>query len=116
MAKIIGLQIVVNAHDDFDRNYIIQGNDHQLVKEFFGNAELRTQIQGQKTVNIAVVDRQNKHFGIAPPAGVHVLTFTEKGAINSFERLTSLYELMIESIERLCEIEAAAEHDPEYLI
>jgi hypothetical protein len=35
------------------------------------------------------------------------LTFAEKGAINSFERLTSVLELMTRTIERLAHLEVA---------
>jgi hypothetical protein len=69
---------------------------------------VRAKIQSQKSVNLSVVDHQHKLFGMAPPKGVNVLTFAEKGAINSFDRLTSLMDLMVSVVDRLTHLEVAA--------
>ncbi len=114
-AKILGLQDIVIGNSEFDKAYIIQGNKPDQVREFFANAQLRECILGQKSINLSIVDN-HKQFGIAPPKGVNVLTFIEHGAINSFERLTSLYELMAQSLARLCVIKVAHEEEPDYAI
>jgi hypothetical protein len=116
MAKVLGLQDIVIGNSEFDKAFIIQGTNPQQVKEFFGNAQLRDKILSQKSINLSIVDHNHKHFGIKPPVGHNVLLFVEKGAINSFERLTSLHELMIQSLERLCHIEAASEDKPHYVL
>jgi hypothetical protein len=116
MAKVLGLQDIVIGNSEFDKAFIIQGTNQNQIKEFFGNAQLREKILSQKSVNLAIVDHHHKHFGITPPAGHNVLLFVEKGAINSFERLSSLHELMAHSLERLCQIEAASEDKPHYVI
>jgi hypothetical protein len=108
VAKIFGLQDIVIGESTFDKEFIVQGSNEQLLKELFADAPLRAAFLGQKSVNVSIVDHQHKLFGITPPRGVNVLTFAEKGAINSFERLTSVLELMTRTIERLAHLEVAS--------
>lgn len=108
VAKLFGLRDILVGHSEFDRAFIIQGNDEALVKELFACSDVRAKIQSQKSVNLSVVDHQHKLFGMAPPKGVNVLTLAEKGAINSFDRLTSLMDLMVSVVDRLTHLEVAA--------
>jgi hypothetical protein len=116
VAKILGLQDIVVGDAEFDKTYIIQGSDPRMVQKFFSDANFKTKIQEQKAVNLSVVDSHHKQFGITPPKGVGVLTFVEKGAVNSFERLTSLVELMALTVERLQTLGVAAQDAPAYEI
>ena len=107
VAKIFGLQDIVIGEPTFDKEFIIQGNNVDLLRELFADAQLRALLLGQKAANLSIVDHQHKLFGITPPRGVNVLTFAEKGAINSFERLTSIMELIDTVMERLVHLEVA---------
>jgi len=108
VAKLFGLKDILVGHAEFDRAFIIQGSNEALVKELFACSDVRSKVHAQKSVNLSIVDHQHKLFGMAPPKGVHVLTFAEKGAINSFDRLTSLMDLMVSIVDRLTHLEVAA--------
>ncbi|MDR3616128.1 MAG: hypothetical protein P4L53_21395 [Candidatus Obscuribacterales bacterium] len=116
VAKILGLQDIVVGDADFDKTYIIQGSDPRLVQKLFSDSTFKMKIQEQKSCNLSIVDSHHKQFGIMPPKGVGVLTFVEKGAVNSFERLTSLVELMALTHKHLQTLGVAAEAAPEYEI
>ena len=116
VAKILGLQDIAVGDAAFDKAYIIQGSDPRMVQQLFSDSSLKQKIEEQKSVNLSVVDNHHKQFGITPPAGVGVLTFVEKGAVNSFERLTSLVELMQVTLERLVELGVAARDAANYEI
>jgi hypothetical protein len=116
VAKIMGLQDIVVGDAEFDKTYIIQGSDPRMVQQLFADSNLKARIRGQKSVNLSIADSRHKHFGITPPKGVGVLTFVEKGAVNSFERLTSLVELMTFTLERLQTLGVAAQDAPAYEI
>lgn len=112
-AKAFGLQDIVVGDEEFDPEYIIQGNDEKLVRSLFSSQPLKDQIVAQKAVRINV----NKDASqLAPfgnvPAGVHVLAFTEEGAINSFDRLTSIYKLLVATLDEMCRIGATSHTDP----
>jgi len=115
-AKVLGLQDIVIGEPEFDKEYIIQGNNELLVKDFLADRGLRKAIQLQKAINLRIVDSRNNHFGITPPPHVDVLTFVEKGAINSFDRVTSLHDLFDGMLDRMAQLEFAAHQEPEYEI
>jgi hypothetical protein len=114
VGKVFGLQDVVIGHEAFDKEFIVQGNNVQLLRELFADAQLRDMMLAQKSVNFSIVDHQHKLFGITPPRGVNVLTFAEKGAINSFDRFTTLFDLITAKIERLVHLEVAAREHVEF--
>jgi hypothetical protein len=114
LVKILGMQDIVIGHDAFDKEYIIQGNHPEQVKEFFACAELREKIQAQKAINLSIVDSRAKQLGMTPPPHENVLTFVEKGAINSYGRVTSLLELMVHTLERLQGLGIASAEVAEY--
>ena len=107
VAKIFGMQDVVVGDAQFDKEFIVQGNNAGLLRELFADANLRELMLGQKSLNLSIVDHQHKMLGVNPPRGVNVLTFAEKGAINSFDRFTTIFELMTATIERLVHLEIA---------
>jgi hypothetical protein len=108
VGKIFGVQDVVVGDANFDKAFIVQGSNPALLREVFADSHLCELFLSQKAVNLCTIDHQHKNFGINPPSGVNFLTFTEKGAINSFDRLTGIFELMTATIERLVYLEIAA--------
>jgi hypothetical protein len=86
------------------------------VKKLFAAESLREMIQLQKAVRLSVVKNGAlKAFGKVP-AGVHILVFEEDEALNSFDRLVSLLELMRASMSQLCELGVATNKDPNFQI
>jgi hypothetical protein len=116
VAKILGLQDIVVGDAEFDKTYIIQGSDPRMVQKLFADSDFKMKIQEQKSVNLSIVDGHHKQFGITPPQGVGVLVFVEKGTVNSFERLTTLVELMAFTVKRLQTLGVAAQDAPSYEI
>lgn len=116
VAKILGLQDIIVGDAEFDKTYIIQGSEPRVVQKLFADADFKIKIQEQKAINLSIVDGHHKQFGITPPAGVGVLTFVEKGAVNSFERMTSLVALMKMTVQRLQTLGVAASDAPAYEI
>ncbi|CAN5607580.1 hypothetical protein BH10CYA1_BH10CYA1_12130 [soil metagenome] len=114
--KKFGLQDIVVGYEDFDRDFIIKGNDESKVKKLYASETLREMIQLQKAVRLGIQTKGSlKQFGHVP-AGVNVLAFEEDDAINSFDRLISLLELMRASMTQLCEMGVASAADPRFQI
>ena len=116
-AKPFGLQDIVVGHHPFDSEFIIKGTDASLVRDLFDAVHLREKIMMQKAIRIAVHkdSHQLTQYGTVP-AGVHVLSFHEHGAINSFERLSSICDLMRAVLHELCEIGAAHPKQPAFIV
>lgn len=111
--KLFGMQDIEVGDAEFDRDYIIKGNDIQAVRTLFSSDDLRERIREQKSIRLVVLTSaaQLKEFGNVPK-GTHVLSFTENEAINSFERLNEIYELLVKIAEKLTHMGKAVEADP----
>jgi hypothetical protein len=105
------MQDIEAGHADFDREFIIQGNDENKVRLLFGNAEIRRLLEAQPAIHLEVKDDEG-WFGTAFPEGVDELYFQVAGVIKDVERLKTLYELFAETLNHLCHIGSAYEDDP----
>ncbi len=111
LGKMFGMQDIEVGYADFDREFIIQGNDEYKVQLLFGNFEIRRMIEDQPAIHLEVKDDEG-WFGTSFPEGVDELYFQVTGVIKDVERLKALYELFAETLNHLCHIGSAYEDDP----
>jgi hypothetical protein len=111
LGKLLGMQDIEVGYEDFDRDFIIKGNDEQQVKLLFSSATVRDLISRQKDIHLSVKDDEG-WFGATFPAGVDELVFTVVGVIKDVERLKLLYELFAETLEQLCRFGSAEAKNP----
>ncbi|MBK9143962.1 MAG: hypothetical protein IPM23_15790 [Candidatus Melainabacteria bacterium] len=107
--KLLGMQDIVIGHGDFDRAFIIKGNDESLVKELFDDAALRRLILDEPTIQLWA-DCDNTDSAPSRRAlrdNCNILSARVKGAIDDFERLNNFYKLMNRTLSSLCRIQAA---------
>ena len=112
LRKRLGMQDIEVGDPDFDRDYVIQGNDEVKVLTLFGNPTIRQLIQTQPSIHLQVKDDEG-WFSKSFPEGVDELYFEVVGVIKDVERLKSLYELFAEVLNHLCHIGSAYENDPQ---
>lgn len=112
LRKRLGMQDIEVGDPDFDRDYVIQGNDEAKVLSLLANPRIRQLIQAQPSFNLQVKDDEG-WFGKSFPEGVDELYFLVIGVIKDVERLKSLYELFAEVLNQLCHIGSAYENDPQ---
>jgi len=115
--KVFGLQDIEIGDPEFDADYIIKGSDEALVRKFFAGERLRELIRMQKSIRLSIHDEaaELKPYGNVPD-GIHILAFRDNEAINSFERLAEIHELLFLCAEQLVSIEKAAASDPDFEI
>ena len=111
LRKRLGMQDIDIGDPDFDRDYVIQGNDECKVLALFGNPKIRRLIQVQPSFHLQVQDDEG-WFSATFPEGVDELHFQVVGVIKDVERLKLLYELFAEMLNHLCHIGSAYENDP----
>lgn len=112
LAKRLGMQDVEVGYPDFDRDFIIKGNDEKKLRALFANQKIRRLIQAQPAIKLTVKDDEG-WFGADFPEGVDELYFQVHGVIKDIERLKLLYELFAETLNHLCQIGSAYERDPQ---
>ncbi len=111
LGKWLGMQDVEVGHAQFDRDFVIQGNNERKLKELFANPRIRELISAQPAIHLSVKDDEG-WFGAKFPKGVDELHFVVGGVIKDVERLKSLYDLFAETLEHLCDIGSAYEKSP----
>src|SRR5262245_15374166 len=50
LGKILGMQDIEVGHSEFDREFIIKGNDSIKVRMLFGNSEIRRLLEAQPSI------------------------------------------------------------------
>ena len=111
IAKWFGIQDVEVGHEQFDRDFIIKGNDAQRLRTLFANSRIRELIEAQPTIHFTVKDDEGL-FGTRFPEGVDELEFMVPGTIKDVERLKHLYELFAETLDELCRMGSAYREAP----
>jgi hypothetical protein len=112
LGKLLGMQDIEIGEPEFDRDFIIKGNNEAQVLALFANPKVRQLIQAQPSIYLQVKDDEG-WFSQNFPEGVDELYFQVIGIIKDVERLKSLYELFAETLDHLCRIGSAYEHGPD---
>ena len=111
IGKALGMQDVEIGYPQFDDDFIIKGNDENLLRTLFGSIKIRELICVQPRIHLQVKDDEG-YFGSQFPRGVDELYFQAVGVIKDTQRLRQLFELFSEVLEHLCHIGSAYEDDP----
>jgi hypothetical protein len=114
-SKIFGAQDIQIGEDEFDREYIIKGSDENAVKRIFGSQRIQELIKLQPHIKLYIQDEPKElaEHGTVPP-GIHVLAFRDKAAINSYERLTLVHDLMLATLDEMMTNDLASPQDPNF--
>jgi hypothetical protein len=112
IGKWLGMQDVTVGHDEFDRDFVIKGNDEQKLRRLFSSQKIRDLISAQPDIHFSVEDDEGKLWGKDFPEGVDELYFQVLGVIKDIERLKLLYELFAETLDELCRMGSAYEQAP----
>jgi hypothetical protein len=111
IGKWFGMQDVTVGYEDFDRDFVIQGNDEQKLLKLFSSQKIRDLIAVQPDISFSVKDDEgfwSKNF----PEEVDELYFQVVGVIKDVERLKLLYDLFAETLDELCRMGSAYEQAP----
>jgi hypothetical protein len=111
IGKWFGMQDVTVGYEDFDRDFVIKGNDEQKLRKLFSSQKIRDLIAAQPDISFSVKDDEgfwSKNF----PEEVDELYFQVVGVIKDVERLKLLYDLFAETLDELCRMGSAYEQAP----
>lgn len=115
LGKMLGMQDIEVGYPEFDRDFIIKGNDESKVKALFANARIRELIESQRSIHLWIKEvKGRRRQGL--PEGTDELHFQVTGVIKDLERLKSLYELFARTLNHLCHMDAAYEDDPNLVL
>jgi hypothetical protein len=102
VGKLLGMQDIQVGHEEFDKDFVIKGNDEAAVKRLFGNERLRELVTAQPKFQLAIHDDEG-WFGTKYPPNVDVLVFDIVETIRDVARLKGLYDIFAETLEEVSE-------------
>ncbi len=112
VGKMFGMQDVIVGHPEFDRDFIIQGNDERKLKMLFDHASIRQLIAYQPKIDLKIRPDEEGLFQPKFPPDINELYYQHMSVITDIPQLLDLYELFAQLLDHLCEIGTAYEDDP----
>jgi hypothetical protein len=109
LGKKLGMQDIEIGEPDFDKAFIIKGDDDIKLRAMFGNQKLRRLIEQLPRFHLTV---KSNRLGTSLPEGVDELFFAVGGIVKDIELLISFFDLFAEILDHLCDIGSAYENDP----
>jgi hypothetical protein len=114
IGKWFGMQDAEVGYAEFDRDFIIKGNNEQALRRLFSNQKIRELIIAQPDIRFSVENAEKKFRGSSSfSENVDELYFQVVGVIKDVERLKLLYELFSETLDELCRMGSAYEKAPD---
>jgi hypothetical protein len=111
LGKKLGMQDIEIGFSEFDEEFVVKSNDEAKVRDLLEDESLRELLRGQPTIDLSVKDDEG-WFGARFPEGADELCFQVVGIITDQARLKGLFDLFSTMLDRLCQIGAAYEDDP----
>lgn len=111
MAKLSGKHKVEPGDLGFDNDFLITANDTAQVRALLADPNIRGLIQSQPSLDISAARPTWRLFKRSSQR-LCVLRFEEEGVITDVERLKSLFELIRETLNQLCQIGSASQEEP----
>lgn len=112
LGKKLGMQDIEIGDPQFDRDFIIKGNNPEKIRKLLSYPRLRELIAVQPRISFQVKDDEG-WFGSSFPEGVDELYFQVPGVMKDIERLKNLFTLFALTLNYLCHIGSAYENDPQ---
>ncbi|MEO0896400.1 MAG: DUF3137 domain-containing protein [Bacteroidota bacterium] len=109
---MMGMEDIHVADPEFDRHFIVKGNDQKKVRAFFNNSMIRQFIAYQPEIHLRIREDEDKIFKPKFPKGINEVYMEARGKIKNLDRLHDLYELFAETLDQLHRIGTAEPDRP----
>ena len=106
IGKLFGAQDIIVGHQEFDKAFIIKGNDEYKIQLLFSNSKIRELIMAQREIHLEIIDAEGP-FEEKIPEGVCELYFLIDGIIKDIKELKSLYSIYVALLDELSKIGSA---------
>ena len=107
LAKRFGMEDVEVNHPEFDRAFIIKGNDDHRLRALFNNSRIREFIAAQPQIHFKVETGDPIENDIHAPR-MDELQVIAVGTIKDIDRLKQLFDLFAETLDQLAQMQVAS--------
>ncbi len=107
--KLAGMQDIIVGHEDFDKQFVIKGNDEALVKKLFEDPAVIEILLDEPTVQLWAhcENTDSAPSSRALHKGQNQLSLRVQGAVDDFERMKAIYKLKHRILDKLVHIGVA---------
>ncbi|MEZ4888447.1 MAG: hypothetical protein R3E32_27215 [Chitinophagales bacterium] len=112
IGKVFGMQDIEVGYENFDRDFVIQGNDPYKVELLFENPAIRDLLMNINQIDLRVKDDSGWLENRKTIKPIDSLHFQVIGIIKDVEQLELLFHLFAETLDQLCNIGAAYNEEP----
>ncbi len=116
LKSLFGKTEVEIGFPEFERKFIISGNDPKKLKFLFSNPRVRELLLKANNVHFEIRDQEGQFTGTQLPEGVNELYFKVEDIIIDLEQLKIWFELFSEVLNQLCHMDSAYEDDPNIIL
>ena len=113
VATALGMQDIEVGHEEFDRDFVIKGNDENCIRSLFDGSRLRRLLNAQRRFKLTVDDDVEAFEPATSDERADELYATVPGIVTDLRKLRLMFDLFAETLDRLCLIGSAYETAPE---
>ncbi|WP_027625475.1 hypothetical protein [Clostridium lundense] len=92
LGRLLGMQDIIIGIEDFDNEFVIKGNNEDLIIELLSNEKVRNLIEAIQDIELEIKDNEGI-FGTNFPEEVNELYFSVCGTIKDIEELKKIFNL-----------------------
>lgn len=115
IGKIFGMKDIDTGYPEFDKKFIIKGNNESKLIDIFSSEKIQNLMDFQDYMVLEVKTAKNSP-GVDLPEGVSELHFQIMGVIRDIEKLRNLYMLFALLLNKLCIMDSAYEKEPHIIL
>jgi hypothetical protein len=108
IGKLMGLQYIRVEHEPFDKMFLVQGSDPEIIKELFEDDKLRELTKLEPDIHLQVRDA-GSWFEDFFADEVDELVLEVQGEVKDLHRLKRLFDLFARTLNGLCRLGSAYE-------
>ncbi len=112
IGKLLGMQDIKTGIPGFDDDFIIKGNDSEMIKVLFSGEMMVKLLNRHRQISIEIKNNEG-FFGSKYGKGVDLLYFQQVGIIKDKEILKSLLDLFAETLNQMVAIGTATDENPQ---
>ena len=105
IGKLLGAQDIVIGDKEFDRKFMIKGNDDYKIQTFLSSEPIKNILLQDKLIRFELTD-EDGIFDEKPSIGYSMLYYISDQKITNISQLKDLYILLTKSVDKLMELKS----------
>jgi len=106
VAKYFGMQDIHINDDDFDKEFILKGNDEFKINWIFDNPTMKNHLSHTQHVHVEIKNNEGLFWKNDYSDGIDELYFEKRGVIKDLDELRHLFQLFALILDKITELDS----------